>query len=76
MSFAAMSVFGMLPLGSLLTGFISGHIGAPNTLLCQGIISLVIAIAFYRFLRKDKDQLNKKGIEQLEEAEGEMIKRI
>ena len=74
MSFVAMAIFGMLPLGSLLTGFVSEHIGAPNTLLCQGIVALIIAVTFSGFLRKDK--LNKKGMQELEEAEDEMIKRI
>lgn len=53
-SYVAMSYFGMLPLGSLLTGFISQQIGAPDTLLCQGIIALIIAVIFFKFLRNGK----------------------
>ncbi|HXB39037.1 MAG TPA: MFS transporter [Bacteroidia bacterium] len=74
MSFLAMSVFGMLPLGSLIIGSISQQIGAPNTLLCQGIIAIIIAIVFSKFLRKDK--LNKKEMEKLGEVEEEIIKKI
>jgi MFS family permease len=71
MSFLAMSVFGMLPLGSLLIGSISQQIGAPNTLLCQGTIAIIIAIVFSNFMRKDK--LNKKEMEKLGKVEEEII---
>ncbi|HEX9514523.1 MAG TPA: MFS transporter [Puia sp.] len=62
-SIAAMAIFGMLPLGSLLIGAVSQKIGAPDTILCQGIIALIIAAVFSKFLRSD--QLNKKGMEQV-----------
>jgi MFS family permease len=52
MSFVAMSYFGMLPLGSLLIGTISQKIGAPITMLCQGILALCIAALFYKLLPK------------------------
>lgn len=51
-SILLMAIFGMMPLGSLLTGAVSQHIGAPATVLCQGIIALVIAAAFAGFLMK------------------------
>lgn len=54
MSFVAMAYFGMLPLGSLLIGAISQKVGAPETMLAEGIIALVIAAVFSKFLRKDK----------------------
>jgi len=54
MSFMAMSYFGMLPLGSLLIGTISQKIGAPLTMLCQGIIAMVIVAVFSRFLKDEK----------------------
>ncbi len=54
MSFVAMAYFGMLPLGSLLIGAISQKIGASDTILCEGVISLIIAAVFSKFLRKDK----------------------
>ncbi|WP_194304279.1 MFS transporter [Chryseobacterium sp. LAM-KRS1] len=42
------AIFGMLPLGSLVTGYASEHIGSSNTLLIQGILAILIAICFYR----------------------------
>lgn len=66
-SYFAMSIFGMVPLGSLLTGAVSHYIGAQNTVLCQGFIALVIAALFYRYLRTE--QLKQKKIKQLSEAE-------
>jgi MFS family permease len=62
-SYLVMAITGMLPLGSLLVGIISQKIGAPDTLLVQGIIALVIAGFFSLFLRKDK--LKKAEQEQL-----------
>lgn len=52
MSFVAMSVFGMLPVGSLIIGNISQLIGAPLTMLFQGIIAILIVVLFYRLLIK------------------------
>jgi MFS family permease len=54
MSYIGMAFFGMLPLGSLLVGLVSQRIGAPLTMLCQGIIALLIAIIFSNFLRNKK----------------------
>jgi len=45
-----MAIFGMLPIGSLLVGAISQHIGAPATVLGEGIISIVLALVFLRRL--------------------------
>ncbi len=53
-SILLMAVFGMLPLGSVLVGAVSQYIGAPATVLGQGIIGLIIAIAFARFLTKQE----------------------
>ncbi len=50
-SIMIMAMFGMLPLGSLLVGALSERIGAPNTLLCQGIIGLLVAAIFFKLLR-------------------------
>jgi len=60
-SFYAMAFFGMQPLGGLLTGTVSHYIGAPNTLLAQGIIALIMAIIFLPILRKGTI---KKGIKR------------
>jgi hypothetical protein len=54
MSYLLMAMTGMLPLGSLLTGAISQQIGAPYTLLCQGILALIIVAVLANFLRSDK----------------------
>lgn len=51
-SYVAMAFFGMLPLGSLVVGIVSQHIGAPLTMLSQGIIALLVAGVFARFLRR------------------------
>jgi len=55
MSYVAMGYFGMLPLGSLLIGIISQQMGAANAILCQGVIALIIAAGFSRFLRSGKN---------------------
>jgi MFS family permease len=47
-----MAIFGMMPLGSLLIGAVSEHIGAPTTVLAQGIIAVVIALLFIKFLTR------------------------
>jgi MFS family permease len=45
-----MAIFGMMPLGSLIVGAVSQHIGAAATVLSQGIIGLIIALVFAKFL--------------------------
>lgn|GEM_PF-5937145 len=57
MSFVAMAYFGMLPIGSLLVGAVSQHIGAPFTILLQGIIAIIIACMFYNFLRSNNSNI-------------------
>ncbi len=52
-SFFAMAYFGMQPLGGLLVGFISQYVGAPDTLLGEGIAALIIGVSFLSFFRKD-----------------------
>jgi MFS family permease len=74
MSYVAMAYFGMLPLGSLLVGAVSKFAGAPNTVLCEGIIALIIATVFSGYLRKDK--MAKKNTEQLEEDEDAVLEKI
>ncbi|WP_255547617.1 MFS transporter [Mucilaginibacter sp. dw_454] len=62
-SIVLMAIFGMMPLGSLLVGAVSQRIGAPTTVLCQGIIGLVIAIVFIRFLlTKPKNTITNREI--------------
>jgi MFS family permease len=52
MSYVVLAFFGMLPLGSILISTLSQKIGAPMTMLCQGIVSLLIAALFYQLIRK------------------------
>ena len=73
MSYFALAFFGMMPMGSLLIGTISQQIGAPNTLLFQGMIAIIVVLVFSGFLRKDK--LNKKNRQKLEE-ENVVMKNI
>jgi MFS family permease len=47
-----MAIFGMMPLGSLLIGAVSQRLGAPATVLGEGIISIVLALVFIEFLTK------------------------
>jgi len=54
-SILLMAIFGMMPLGSLLVGAVSQHIGAPATVLCQGIVGIVIALMFVKFLTGRKN---------------------
>lgn len=58
-SFFAMAFFGMQPLGGLLVGTTSQFLGAPNTILGQGIAALIIAAVFLPFLWKDNLKENK-----------------
>ncbi|MDA6068132.1 MFS transporter [Flavobacterium sp. AC] len=53
-SFFAMAAFGMIPIGSLFIGMVSKYIGAPNSLMIQGVIALIIAISFYVFYKRKK----------------------
>jgi len=49
-----MAIFGMTPLGSLLVGAVSQRIGAPYTVLSEGIIGLIVILAFAGFLTRRK----------------------
>ncbi|HWW41081.1 MFS transporter [Pedobacter sp.] len=60
MSYVAMAYFGMLPLGSLLIGTVSQKIGAPFTMLCQGIIALLISALFYKLIPKARSEHSNK----------------
>jgi peptidoglycan/LPS O-acetylase OafA/YrhL len=52
MGILLMAIFGMMPLGSVLIGAVSEHIGAPATVLAQGILAVIIALIFSKFLTK------------------------
>jgi heme/copper-type cytochrome/quinol oxidase subunit 4 len=57
-----MAIFGMLPLGSLVVGAVSQRVGAPVTVLGEGIISIVLALVFFEFLTK---RINPKPLHHL-----------
>lgn len=73
-SFLAMAIFGMLPLGSLLVGAASQRIGPANTILVQGFIALLIGVIFSNNLRADK--LKKKDKQVLETVEDQLIETL
>ncbi|WP_375497029.1 MFS transporter [uncultured Nostoc sp.] len=50
MSLYTMSFLGMIPVGNLLGGFLASHIGAPNTLIIDGIVCIIGSIIFSREL--------------------------
>lgn len=74
MSYVAMAYFGMLPLGSLFIGFISQQTGAPNAILCQGIIALIIAAVFTKFLTADRP--GKKNMERLHQEDAIVMEKM
>jgi hypothetical protein len=53
-SILLMAIFGMVPLGSLLMGAVSQHIGAPTAVLWEGFIAIVVALVFAKFLTRGK----------------------
>jgi MFS family permease len=53
-SLYAMAFFGMQPLGGLVIGSISQHIGVENTVLAEGIIALLIGVLHIRFLKRNQ----------------------
>jgi len=52
-SYFAMAFFGMLPLGALLIGSLSSRIGAPDTLLAEGITAVIVFSVFLFVIRKN-----------------------
>ena len=50
-SFYAMAFFGMQPLGGLIIGAVSQRIGTPDTVMGQGIITLIIGFFLFRLLK-------------------------
>lgn len=61
-SFYAMAFFGMQPIGGLIIGSLSQHIGVKNTVLAEGIIALLIGLLHIRFLQKNKLRKNVKSL--------------
>jgi MFS family permease len=54
-SYFAMAYFGLQPLGSLLIGTVSHYIGAPATLLGEGVAALVIVGVFWKYLKEKEN---------------------
>ncbi|TCD10834.1 MFS transporter [Pedobacter frigidisoli] len=71
-SFYAMAFFGMQPLGGLLIGSISQHIGTQNTVLFQGAIAVLIGCLSYRRLYKGEIK-NTKAVKPVSELVLEKI---
>lgn len=69
------AIFGMLPLGSVLIGFISEKIGAPKTLLLEGIAGVLVAVVFRRLLFK-KNKTKAVNNQLLEESEEQFINKV
>ncbi|MDQ2753006.1 MAG: MFS transporter [Bacteroidota bacterium] len=65
-SFFTTILFGLQPLGGLLVGFASEHIGVQNTVLCEGVIALVVGMFHFRFLHRKKSDKNKPEVAQPE----------
>lgn len=57
-SFYAMVLFGLQPIGGLLIGTVSQYINAQNTLLAEGIAALLIGGLHLYFLRKRNTDKN------------------
>jgi MFS family permease len=53
-SIYAMAFFGMQPLGGLIVGTVSQHIGVADTVLIQGCIALLIGYLHLRFIKRNK----------------------
>lgn len=64
-----MAIFGMLPLGSLVVGAISERISAPTTVLFEGVIAIVVALAFIKFLTRPSKTVMADHLPDLEAEE-------
>jgi MFS family permease len=49
-SFLMLAILGTAPLGSLLVGVIADRLGAPRTVVCEGVCCLLVALWFSRKL--------------------------
>ncbi len=74
-SILLMAMFGMVPLGSVITGAVSQRIGAPITVVVQGIIAVMLALVFVKFLTGYKKQYPKADLLS-NETEEEIIERV
>ncbi len=58
-----MAIFGMMPLGSVIVGAISERIGAPDTVLGEGVLAIIIAMVFVKYLTTITSDAAKADIE-------------
>lgn len=67
-SYYAMAFFGMQPIGGLLIGTLSHHIGAASTIAAEGIMTIFIALIIGPLLHQREWRRNEKmKMDQLEE---------
>ena len=71
-SIYAMAFFGMQPIGGLIVGIISQHVGVKNTLLGEGIVALLAGFLHLRFLYQTK-RLHKEIQQQENQAESTIL---
>lgn len=50
MSFFSMAFVGMVPFGSLFSGWLASKIGAPDTLMINGLVCIVCSFIFAKYL--------------------------
>lgn len=66
MAFYTMCFIGMMPIGSLVGGYVAGLIGTPKTLAISGVIGVIGALSFYvnlpRFRAAARPTYEEKGI--------------
>lgn len=53
-SIYAMAFFGMQPLGGLVIGSLSQHIGVQNTVMIEGFIAILLGLLHLRFLKRNR----------------------
>lgn len=72
-SYFAMAFFGMLPLGALLIGELSNIIGAPDTILAEGIAAIIVFGAFLYYTRNYLFKNKKEPVAESEEMTLEKV---
>jgi MFS family permease len=79
MAVYSMMFMGMAPFGALLSGALADHIGAPRTVALGGLLAILGALAFWRYLPKIRVEthqlLDAAAIEASERIE-EMAARV
>ena len=68
-SIYVMAFFGLQPIGGLLVGFISQHIGVEDTVMLEGFIAVIVGLFHFRFLRKQQLPKHKTPVAQPQVAE-------